>query len=495
MAEPKKQYTIDDLLKMPGMSADEMAAQFDPQVVQGDALDPKVAIKAYNNKAMPDEASFVQKNYNDLLEYQQGVEDANADLIAKKQTEASADQSAMDKYYAQLKSRAEQKFEYEKPKSLFDQEKYNQDLQAQMSELDNTKSSDMASQFIYALGPGLLGALSGTQAGKLAASDAGKISRELSKESAAQSQKDRALRIDAIQKKIAAAAEMRKADQDAQKNAFEEAKFGASNSTDNFKNALEAMKYKSGKSADALKEALKSKEDLAKERVTATSKGIDKTADVMGKSLDRIDKDSKEAAKESKDAKKEQMAANRASSSLRQEFQKRDIVIDFNTVEQSYNKMLAAASKPSGVGDMALMFGFMKILDPGSAVKEGEYANAEKAGSIPQNVWRMYNKILDGEKLPPELRAKFIEQGKLLVGAAALKYKDVEDEFGSLSDQYGIDRSLIFTPRADKFLKPQKKQMQEPGQIAPKPQLTTEQQKASDDAKRAEIFKLQNLRK
>ena len=38
---------------------------------------------------------------------------------------------------------------------------------------------------------------------------------------------------------------------------------------------------------------------------------------------------------------------------------------------------------PDAAGDMALIFSYMKMLDPNSTVREGEYATAQDAGSIP----------------------------------------------------------------------------------------------------------------
>lgn len=61
----------------------------------------------------------------------------------------------------------------------------------------------------------------------------------------------------------------------------------------------------------------------------------------------------------------------------------------------------------SAAGDMALIYNYMKVLDPGSAVKEGEYATAEKAGSVPDAIVNLYNKAREGEFLTEKQRADF----------------------------------------------------------------------------------------
>lgn len=63
--------------------------------------------------------------------------------------------------------------------------------------------------------------------------------------------------------------------------------------------------------------------------------------------------------------------------------------------------------EPSAANDVAMIYAFMKVLDPTSAVREGEYANAQNAGGIHERVWNLYNKAKDGTRLTQGQRTEF----------------------------------------------------------------------------------------
>lgn len=77
----------------------------------------------------------------------------------------------------------------------------------------------------------------------------------------------------------------------------------------------------------------------------------------------------------------------------------------FTVMRDSFAKMEAAAQDESGYGDVALIFSFMKMLDPDSVVRESEYGTVEVIGNIPDNIKRSYIAATKGEKLLPEQRA------------------------------------------------------------------------------------------
>ncbi len=69
------------------------------------------------------------------------------------------------------------------------------------------------------------------------------------------------------------------------------------------------------------------------------------------------------------------------------------------------------ALPPSAASDIALIFNFMKILDPTSVVREGEFATAQNASGVPDILLTAYNKLTrDGERLTPEQRKDFYQQ-------------------------------------------------------------------------------------
>lgn len=97
---------------------------------------------------------------------------------------------------------------------------------------------------------------------------------------------------------------------------------------------------------------------------------------------------------------------------LRKEIQA--VSSDFRKVEDAFGRVEAATQDPSPAGDLALIFNFMKILDPGSVVRESEFATAQNAAAVPDQVRNVYNRVLSGERLNPKQRKDFVSQAKNL---------------------------------------------------------------------------------
>jgi len=76
---------------------------------------------------------------------------------------------------------------------------------------------------------------------------------------------------------------------------------------------------------------------------------------------------------------------------------------------------LAAKSPESqGAADLALIFSYMKLLDPGSTVREGEFANAQNAAGVPQRIQAEYNRLMTGGRLGDDQRKEFVRVAKSL---------------------------------------------------------------------------------
>jgi hypothetical protein len=102
-------------------------------------------------------------------------------------------------------------------------------------------------------------------------------------------------------------------------------------------------------------------------------------------------------------------------------------------------RIIAAAKDPSPAGDMALIFGYMKLLDPGSTVREGEYATAANAGSIPERVQALYNKAKDGTALADEMRSDFLNRAQSLYGNSEKQYDTLTKQYQKIAERRGLD--------------------------------------------------------
>lgn len=111
----------------------------------------------------------------------------------------------------------------------------------------------------------------------------------------------------------------------------------------------------------------------------------------------------------------------------------------YRSVRDSYNRINAAATSPeSGVSDIAIVYGYMKMLDPESVVREGEFATAENAGGIPDKVRVMYNKVVNGERLSSDVRGQMVDMAKTIFEVKAKDYGRQRSQFEGLARNYGV---------------------------------------------------------
>lgn len=108
-------------------------------------------------------------------------------------------------------------------------------------------------------------------------------------------------------------------------------------------------------------------------------------------------------------------------------------------VSSSYNKMqLAAKYDNDPTADMNLIFSYMKMLDPSSSVKEGEYASAKNTTGIPAMVLDTYNKVRTGNILNPIQRKQFLNQAKDIYSSQMDVQKQVDSQFRDIAKKSGI---------------------------------------------------------
>ncbi len=146
----------------------------------------------------------------------------------------------------------------------------------------------------------------------------------------------------------------------------------------------------------------------------------------------------------------------KAEESLRKEFIGIKPVQEFQVQATAMGRIIAAADDPSPAGDMALIFGYMKLLDPGSTVREGEYATAANAGSISDRIYAMYNKARSGEALADGMREDFLGRAQKLYKNSEKQYDTTYAQYKKIAEKKGLDvvsalpdyRNTIEMPRS-----------------------------------------------
>jgi hypothetical protein len=127
---------------------------------------------------------------------------------------------------------------------------------------------------------------------------------------------------------------------------------------------------------------------------------------------------------------------------LMTQFRNEPIVKDFNTI--LVQKGTIDNYIQNGVGgpaDLALVFSFMKGLDPNSVVRETEYANAAKSGNLFQGAFAKFNGYFKekGGILPANVRSEFqnLVNQKLAVQQRA--YENLASQYTDISTRQGLN--------------------------------------------------------
>ena len=142
---------------------------------------------------------------------------------------------------------------------------------------------------------------------------------------------------------------------------------------------------------------------------------------------------------------------------LSREFEKSKTVERTNVITEAISKIREQGTRETtGVDDIALIFQYMKLLDPASTVRESEYANAANAGSIPEDIWRRYNRLKGGdEKLHPTVRARMLETSEGVYTAQSEEFKKLEGRYRRLAKSYGVNPENLFMSQVLKDRKSQ----------------------------------------
>lgn len=118
----------------------------------------------------------------------------------------------------------------------------------------------------------------------------------------------------------------------------------------------------------------------------------------------------------------------------------------FKTKEESFRTIMAVSQRPDvegGAGDLSLMFAFLKMVDPGSTVREGERADAQNAASVPERVRQTYNQAVTGQGLTGPMRDDYVARAIEMYHAAADGQARVIQDYTARALQMNVDPSLV----------------------------------------------------
>lgn len=126
-----------------------------------------------------------------------------------------------------------------------------------------------------------------------------------------------------------------------------------------------------------------------------------------------------------------------AGSDLRTELFNRAKETGFSDVQNAYSRIMN--SQPNSYGDIAKITSFMKLLDPGSVVREGEFKTAADAAGVLQSTYGIPLQVTGQGLLTPESRRQLEAAATNTYDAAVSNFEPVVNYYAQIAQQQGID--------------------------------------------------------
>lgn len=118
---------------------------------------------------------------------------------------------------------------------------------------------------------------------------------------------------------------------------------------------------------------------------------------------------------------------------------------EFTSAFTSFRKIaMTDPDDATGADDIALIFNYMKVLDPNSVVRESEFGLAAQSGSFGQTIMAAYQQIQSGQKLTPTQRRYFMDSAQAQFAPYVELRNRTETRYGQRADQLGVDKANVF---------------------------------------------------
>lgn len=133
-------------------------------------------------------------------------------------------------------------------------------------------------------------------------------------------------------------------------------------------------------------------------------------------------------------------------SKLRNDFKSEPIYKDFQDMQAAHKQIKAGIAQGTPIGDVATATKIMKLLDPGSVVRESELGIAMAAGGRMDRLQNYVQMQISGEKLTPKMREDFGKLADELYAASAQAYNKKRGEYETMGQRYQLDPSVLGAP-------------------------------------------------
>jgi hypothetical protein len=128
---------------------------------------------------------------------------------------------------------------------------------------------------------------------------------------------------------------------------------------------------------------------------------------------------------------------------LRKEYNSLPQVKAFSEVQNAFDQIKTGISATSAAGDLTAATKFMKLLDPGSVVRESELGMAMAATGVLDRALAYKDFIAKGTKLSVAQRADFLNVANQLYNAAAARKSEIDNQYADIARVGGLDPNLV----------------------------------------------------
>ena len=112
---------------------------------------------------------------------------------------------------------------------------------------------------------------------------------------------------------------------------------------------------------------------------------------------------------------------------------------EFQAIQDSYRNALGLAGQRTPHGDHSLIFNYMKALDPGSVVREGEFETAQAIGGLWERAGAKLEEWTGGGMLTPEQRRGLLDAMKVAYGNSLESQRELREHYAGNAAAYGLD--------------------------------------------------------
>jgi len=139
-------------------------------------------------------------------------------------------------------------------------------------------------------------------------------------------------------------------------------------------------------------------------------------------------------------------------------FKQEPIYRDFSDMKSAYGQVVSSLAQGTPIGDVAGATKVMKLLDPGSVVRESELGIAMAAAGRMDRLQNYFSNLMTGQKLTPTQRDDFQKLSNELYAAAGQAYNKKRGEYEQFGNAYGfknLDTALGAPATAPSIMKNQ----------------------------------------